>query len=465
MGLAQRTGGSAGRRRPLMACNKASSNKKSGWRVYLEPGSIRMAVFGFSSGLPLLLVIGTLGFWLREAGVDLSTIGFFSWVGLIYGFKWIWAPLVDRMPIPFLSRTLGRRRAWLLAAQVMLACALLGLAFTDPQKTLFVFAGLAMLAAFSSATQDIALDAYRIESAGERKQAAYAAMYQTGYRLGMIWAGAGALAIAAWAGHGASGYMHGAWTVSYGVMAASVLVGMAATLLSPEPQHDSLKEVASPARTHISLLERLKTALAGPFTDFFRRFGWAACLVLALIATYRISDVVMGVMANPFYQDLGFTKEEVAAVSKVFGVIMTLLGAFAGGAAAMRYGVLPVLLAGAVLSSLTNLLFSVLAGIGANLTFLVATVSADNLAAGLASAAFVAYLSGLTSSRYSATQYALFSSIMLLLPKFLAGFSGMAVEAFGYERFFIGTALMGVPVFVLVWLVMRCAPKSATGKN
>lgn len=340
-----------------MACNKASSNKKSGWRVYLEPGSIRMAVFGFSSGLPLLLVIGTLGFWLREAGVDLSTIGFFSWVGLIYGFKWIWAPLVDRMPIPFLSRTLGRRRAWLLAAQVMLACALLGLAFTDPQKTLFVFAGLAMLAAFSSATQDIALDAYRIESAGERKQAAYAAMYQTGYRLGMIWAGAGALAIAAWAGHGASGYMHGAWTVSYGVMAASVLVGMAATLLSPEPQHDSLKEVASPARRHIALLERLKTALAGPFTDFFRRFGWAAFLVLALIATYRISDVVMGVMANPFYQDLGFTKEEVAAVSKVFGVIMTLLGAFAGGAAAMRYGVLPVLLAGAVLSSLTNLLF------------------------------------------------------------------------------------------------------------
>ena len=302
-----------------MACDKLNSENNSGWRVYLEPGAMRMAVFGFSSGLPLLLVIGTLGFWLREAGVDLATIGFFSWVGLIYGFKWIWAPLVDRMPIPVLSRTLGRRRAWLLAAQLMLACALLGLAVTDPQKDLFLFAGLAMLAAFASATQDIALDAYRIESAGERRQAAYAAMYQTGYRLGMIWAGAGALAIAAWAGHGASGYMHYAWTVSYGVMAASVLVGVGATLLSPEPLHNDSRDELSADNTQIPLRGRLNTALIGPFSDFFRRFGWAALLVLALIATYRISDVVMGVMANPFYQDLGFTKEEVAAVSKVFG--------------------------------------------------------------------------------------------------------------------------------------------------
>lgn len=445
-----------------MADDKGGPQGKSGWRVYLEPGAARMAVFGFSSGLPLLLVIGTLGFWLREAGVDLATIGFFSWVGLVYGFKWVWAPLVDRMTIPFLTRALGRRRAWLLAAQTLLASALLGLAFTDPQSQLRAFAGFAMLAAFASATQDIALDAYRIESAGERKQAAYAAMYQTGYRLGMIWAGAGALAIAAWAGNGAAGYMHHAWTVSYGIMAASVLIGVAATLLAPEPRPVQASPLPPAVDPRTSWGARLKTALAGPFIDFFSRFGWAAFLVLALIATYRISDVVMGVMANPFYQDLGFTKEEVAAVSKVFGVVMTLFGAFAGGAAAMRFGVLPVLLAGAVLSSLTNLLFSMLAGIGADLTFLVVTVSADNLAAGLASAAFVAYLSGLTSSRYSATQYALFSSIMLLLPKFLAGFSGIAVEAFGYERFFAGTAFIGLPVFMLVWLVMRCAPGSAS---
>ena len=419
----------------------------SGLRVYAEPEALRMLFFGFSSGLPLLLVIGTLGFRLREAGVELSTIGFFSWVGLIYGFKWVWAPFVDRMPVPGLTRLLGRRRAWLLVAQVAIALGLAGLAAVDPQKSLAAFAALALATAFASATQDIALDAYRIESAGEERQAAYAAMYQTGYRLGMIWAGAGALAIAAWAAHGASGYDHAAWCASYGVMAASAAVGVAATLLSPEPKAAE----AAP----------LGDAICAPVTDFFGRFGWAALLVLALIATYRISDVVMGVMANPFYQDLGFTKAQVAAVSKVFGVVMTLLGAFAGGAATMRWGVLPVLLVGAALSSLTNLLFSALALAGPDMTLLVAAVSADNLAAGLASAAFVAYLSGLTSSGHSATQYALFSSLMLLLPKFLAGFSGLAVEALGYPAFFVATAAIGLPVIALVALVMRRAPASA----
>ena len=439
------------------------AGRRSGWRVYAEPGALRMAVFGFSSGLPLLLVIGTLGFRLREAGVDLKTIGFFSWVGLIYGFKWVWAPLVDRMPIPVFTRALGRRRAWLLAAQALLVCALGALAWLDPQAGLVPFAAAALLVAFASATQDIALDAYRIESAGAERQAAYAAMYQTGYRLGMIWAGAGALALAAWAAHGAPGYLPAAWTASYAVMSASALVGVAATLLSPEPTAAAPRCAAE--RAPGSWTERLRRALAEPFLDFFGRFGWMSVCVLALIATYRISDVVMGVMANPFYQDMGFTKEQVAAVSKVFGVVMTLLGAFAGGAAAMRWGVLRVLFAGALLSSLTNLLFSVLAGIGPDLAFLVITVSADNLAAGLASAAFVAYLSGLTSAGYSATQYALFSSVMLLLPKFLAGFSGVAVETLGYSGFFIGTAAIGLPVLALVWAVMRFAPQSAGAKR
>lgn len=433
----------------------------SGLRVYAEPEALRMLFFGFSSGLPLLLVIGTLGFRLREAGVELSTIGFFSWVGLIYGFKWVWAPFVDRMPVPGLTRLLGRRRAWLLVAQVAIALGLAGLAAVDPQKSLAAFAALALATAFASATQDIALDAYRIESAGEERQAAYAAMYQTGYRLGMIWAGAGALAIAAWAAHGASGYDHAAWCASYGVMAASAAVGVAATLLSPEPKAAEAAPLGGADAPRSGRLARLRDAICAPVTDFFGRFGWAALLVLALIATYRISDVVMGVMANPFYQDLGFTKAQVAAVSKVFGVVMTLLGAFAGGAATMRWGVLPVLLAGAALSSLTNLLFSALALAGPDMTLLVAAVSADNLAAGLASAAFVAYLSGLTSSGHSATQYALFSSLMLLLPKFLAGFSGLAVEALGYPAFFVATAAIGLPVIALVALVMRRAPASA----
>lgn len=237
-------------------------------------------------------------------------------------------------------------------------------------------------------------------------------------------------------------------------MAVSIFVGVVVTLISPEPSN-STEDIPRENRKREKKEGRLREVFCAPIQDFFERFGWAALPVLALIATYRVSDVVMGVMANPFYQDLGFTKAQVAAVSKVFGVVMTLLGAFVGGAATMRWGVLQVLWVGAILSSITNVLFSILAIIGPDMAFLVATVSADNFAAGLASAAFVAYLSSLTSRGYSATQYALFSSIMLLLPKFLAGFSGIAVEALGYSNFFLATAAMGLPVCVLVWLVMK----------
>lgn len=432
--------------------------KSVGWRVYLESGAIRMAFFGFSSGLPLLLVLGTLGFWLREAGVDLKTIGFMSWIGLIYGLKWSWAPLVDRLPIPILTHWLGQRRSWLLVAQLGVMLGLFATAFADPQINLGILAVSTVGTAFASATQDIALDAYRIESADSRRQAAYAAMYQAGYRMGMIWAGAGALAFAAWAAGDTSGYLHSAWGVSYSVMAMSMSVGIVTTLFAPEP---SAKEQRIQTVKKMPFWQRTKAAIVEPFTLFFHRFGWSALLVLVLIATYRISDVVMGIMANPFYQDIGFTKEQVAAVSKVFGVVMTLLGAFIGGAATMRYGVLKMLMLGAVLSAATNVLFSMLAQIGASLTLLIAAVSADNLAGGLASAAFVAYLSGLTTRGCSATQYALFSSLMLLLPKFLAGFSGIVVEFVGYSNFFLITAAIGVPVVGLVMLVMRWVPESA----
>ena len=416
--------------------------------VYLRPEPLRMLFLGFSSGLPLLLVLGTLSFWLREAGVDLRTIGFLSWVGLIYGFKWVWAPAVDCLRIPLLTTLLGRRRSWLLLSQTALIASLCGMAFSDPAQSLSATALLALCCAFSSATQDIALDAYRIESAPPEKQAALAAMYQTGYRLAMIWAGAGALAVAAWAAGAEQGYSAAAWRTAYLVMAGSVTVGWLTVLLSPEPKHP--KE-AKPAAEK----EPFLVSAAAPFRNFFERFGKGAFLVLLLIATYRISDIVMGVMANPFYADMGFTKEEVAAVSKVFGVVMTLAGAFAGGVVTMRIGVLKTLFVGAVLSAGTNLLFCALSQIGHSLLFLILTVSADNLAAGLASAAFVAYLSGLASSAYSATQYALFSSLMLLLPKFLAGFSGVLVESVGYGGFFVMTAAMGAPVAVAVWLVAR----------
>lgn len=429
------------------------SERPRGWlaalRVYLEPASLRMLALGFSAGLPLLLVLGTLSFRLREAGVDRSTIGHLSWVGLAYGFKWCWAPLVDRMPLPGLTHRLGRRRSWLLLAQVAIAVGLVGMALADPRAGLDALVGFALLVAFGSATQDIALDAYRIESADTDRQAALAATYQTGYRIAMIWAGAGVLWLAARAEvPQAAAYQHAAWQLAYLVMAASMAVGMLTVLLAPEPARRELP----PAR---DAAQWLRETLIEPFADFLRRYRWQAVLILALIAVYRISDVVMGIMANPFYVDLGFTKDEVAAVSKVYGVIMTLLGAFVGGVLSMRLGVMRILMLGALLSAASNLLFAWLGSQGHDVRALILVVSADNLAGGIASAAFIAYLSSLTNVQYSATQYALFSSMMLLAPKAIAGFSGDFVDAFGYATFFTSTALLGVPVLLLVMVAAR----------
>lgn len=499
-------------------------------RVYLEPPTLRMLSLGFAAGLPLLLVLGTLSFRLREAGVDRATIGELTWVGLAYGVKWLWAPLVDRLRLPLLGRWLGQRRSWLLLAQLAIMAGLAGMAFTDPKLGVRPMVMWALLVAFASATQDIALDAFRIESSGTERQGALAAAYQTGYRLAMIWAGAGVLWIAARSETpAAAAYEHGAWQVAYLVMAASMLVGVLTVAFSREPAprdagaervqraelatvfaRDGLRfswpqallafvivallvamirvsagsiawpEVAvylalgvlaalglrggwgaaRPIHVPVSrgaapVVAWLDSVIVEPFADFMRRYGWHAVLILALIAVYRISDVVMGIMANPFYVDMGYTKDEVAAVSKLFGVIMTLVGAFLGGVLALRIGVMRTLMLGAVLSAASNLLFAWLSLRGHDLQGLIFVVSADNLSSGIASAAFVAYLSSLTNIQYSATQYALFSSMMLLLPKWLAGFSGHYVNAFGYANFFTATAILGVPVLVLVWLATR----------
>ncbi len=432
---------------------KSSTHQELSWldalKVYLQAPTLRMLALGFSAGLPLLLVLGTLSFRLREAGIDRATIGFLTWVGLAYGFKWCWAPLVDRLPIPLLTRLLGRRRSWLLLSQAVIVAGLVGMALSDPKLALMPVVWCALIVAFGSATQDIALDAYRIESADADRQAALAAAYQTGYRLAMIWAGAGVLWIAARAEVAtAANYDPAAWRTAYLWMAASMLIGVITVLLSPEPAGRVLQKAKNAQ-------DWLLTTLIEPFADFFKRYQWQAVLILSLIAVYRISDIVMGVMANPFYVDMGFTKDQVASVTKVYGVIMTLVGAFVGGVLSMRLGVMRVLLLGAVLSALTNLLFAWLAGQGPNVTALIWVISADNLASGIASAAFIAYLSSLTNIQYSATQYALFSSLMLLLPKFLAGFSGQVVNSVGYTQFFTGTALLGVPVVILVLLAYR----------
>ncbi len=441
--------------KPVPASQVAPSKPSWGTtlKVYLEPATLRMLTLGFSAGLPLLLVLGTLSFWLREAGIERSTIGFLSWIGLAYAFKWLWAPLVDRLSLPVLTRALGLRRSWLLLAQTAIVTGLVGMAFTDPQQDLHAMVWCALAVAFGSATQDIALDAFRIESAGTERQAALAAAYQTGYRLAMIWAGAGVLWLAARAEVAGLGpYQHNAWQTAYLVMAASMAVGMLTVLLSREPARHELP----PARHAIAWLHG---ALVEPFAEFLHRYGWQAGLILALIAVYRISDVVMGIMANPFYVDMGYTKDEVAAVTKIFGVIMTLVGAFVGGVLSMRLGVMRVLMLGAVLSAASNLLFAWLGTRGHDLHALVAVISADNLSSGIASAAFIAYLSSLTHVNYSATQYALFSSMMLLAPKWLAGYSGVYVDNFGYGHFFVATACLGLPVLILVWLAAKVHPR------
>ena len=435
----------------------APSTQSRSWREslawYLSPSSLRMVALGFSAGLPLLLVLGTLSFRLREAGIERTTIGFLSWVGLAYAFKWAWAPLVDQVRLPWLTAWLGRRRAWLLLSQLFIICGLIGMAYCEPQTHLDYLVMWAVWVAFGSATQDIALDAYRIESDSLHHQAALASMYQTGYRLGMIWAGAGALWIAARAESTAllGQYQNEAWCVSYLAMGASMAVGLLCVLWSKERQ-----DVApTSART---AQEWIQDVLVTPFAEFFARFGWHAWVILSLIGLYRISDIVMGIMANPFYIDMGYTKDEIAMVTKVFGVLMTLLGAFLGGLLSSRWGNMKVLMWGAILSAASNLLFAWLAGLGHAFWALVWVISVDNLSGGIASAAFIAYLSGLTKVQYSATQYALLSSIMLLAPKWLAGFSGLFVDQFGYQLFFCSTALIGLPVLLLIFWVHRIEP-------
>lgn len=451
---------------------KTIDNNKLGWRVYLEKKVLIMLALGFSSGLPLLLVFGTLSFWLREAEVSRTDIGFFSWVALAYGFKWAWSPLIDRFPIPVLSHLLGRRRGWMVFSQLMIIASLVGMAISNPQVDLMQLAIFALIVAFSSASQDIVIDAYRIELACERLQAALAAAYMTGYRLAMIMAGAGALAFAAWFGSD-TGYDVNGWKYAYLIMASLMLVGLFTALCIKEPNIDSseidnlehdycqkLLDKGLPIKT-AKLLAWFYTAAVMPFKDFFTRYGKDAMVILALIGCYRISDVVMGVMANAFYVDMGFTKTEVASVSKVYGVIMTLLGAGLGGILVSRFNTLKILALGAVLAACTNLLFMVFTYMGNSLPMLTLVISIDNLSAGIATAAFITYMSSLTNVAFSATQYALFSSIMLLFPKFLAGFSGLYVDTFGYNIFFLSTALIGIPVLLLIFTVSKNSKSSS----
>lgn len=433
------------------------------WRdafaVYTRPPVIAMLFLGFAAGLPFLLVFSTLTAWLRDVGVEVAAIGFFSWIGITYSIKFAWAPVVDRLPLPLLTRALGQRRGWMLLAQLVIAGGLAALAFVDPTAALAPVAVLALLVAFGSATQDITIDAFRIESAAEDLQASMAATYIVGYRAGTLAAGAGALYVADYV----------SWTAAYLTMAALMGVGVATVLLRPEPARAIARDTqAREARVERFLLSSVHLpdwwrrigawfvgAVVCPFVDFFARNGRTALTLLLLVAVYKISDLAMAAMANPLYIDLGFELSQIANITKVYGVLMTIVGGLAGGALVARYGIAPLLVVGAAAVALANLLFAVLAEVGYSVPMLVATISADNLSNGIASAVFIAFLSSLTSRAYTATQYALFSSLMTLPGKFLGGFSGLVVEWQGYPAFFVLAALMGIPAILLAAWVAR----------
>ncbi len=463
--------------------SKTTESVHASWlesvKAYCRPRVRSMLFLGFSAGLPYMLVFATLSRWLREAGIERSTIGFLSWVMLAYGFKWVWSPVVDRLPIPFLTRKMGRRRGWMLFAQLIIMASLFGMAISDPQHNLTKLIFFALLLAFASATQDIAIDAYRIEAVEEELQAAMAASYMIGYRLAMILSSAGALYIAAFFDINETTYRYYSWMMSYLSMAVMMSVGIITTFVVSEPEVTADSGTSARENRVKEIIERYAyipgfirrfiewfyNAVISPFLDFLIRYRWYAILILLLIGTYRISDIVLGVISNVFYVDMGFSKSEIATISNVFGVIMTLSGASFGGVLMVRYGVMKILFLGALLSAATNVLFSIMSAVGKNLILLTLVISADNLSAGIATAAFIAYLSSLTNISYTATQYALFSSFMVLFPKFIGGFSGVIVDNISYEIFFIATAAMGIPVLILILLASKYIPSSAYRKH
>ncbi len=503
---------------------ETAHDQPQGWgeslRAFLHPRVITMLFFGFSAGIPILLIFSSLSLWLGEAGVERKAVTFFSWAALGYSFKFVWAPLIDKLPLPVLTRMLGRRRAWMLVSQLFIMLAIVLMGSIDPaasKENLTLMALAAVLLGFSSATQDIVIDAYRIEAAETRLQAMMSSTYIAGYRLGMIVAGAGALYLASWFGTEKGNYHYSAWQWTYFIMAATMLVGVMTTLMIPEPERKQADRHHYETLDYLRLLAVFAVAVSGfvmtffysrnlfasiqeavggdafigfgleslhfglailvavvigwglvriglvnremaddtwvePIKDFFERYGVStALLLLALIGLYRITDIVPGVISNVFYQDMGFSKPEIATAVKTFGVVVSIAGGFLGGIFATRYGVMRTLMWGAILTAITNMVFVWLAYEGHNMPVMYAAVTADNLAAGFASAAFVAFLSSLTSISFTAVQYAIFSSLMTLLPKTIGGYSGTIVDSIGYPGFFTFVTLIGIPVLWLVW--------------
>lgn len=407
-------------------------------RLLAEPRLALMFALGFSAGLPYLLVFATLSAWLREAGVSRTEIGLLSYVALAYSLKFLWAPMIDSWPVPGLG-LLGRRRAWMLVSQLGVALGLVGLAITDPSHSLALIVVFAFFVAFASATQDVGVDGWRIDAAPTERQGIMSAAYQFGYRIAMLCAGAGALYIADFA----------SWESAYLAMALLMAVGIGGSLLSPRlPEcRPSTPAASSRARLYVE-----------PVADLLRRRGKLLIPILLLVAIYRLPDFVSGVMANPLYIDLGFSKSDIATVTKVYGVWIALAGVFIGGIAVLRLGLMPALLIGGIAASTSHLTLAWLAVSGARLDIFTAAIAVESFASGFAGTALISYMSSLTSPAFAASQYALLSSLYALPGKLVGGLSGLMVDSFGYPAFFASTSVIGVPIVLLALIVWRRTP-------
>ena len=441
-----------------MTVVKASIRRRDVFTSLRQPKVAVMLMLGFSSGLPFFLTGNTLGYWLRDAGTTLTAIGFLSWVGLAYSLKFLWAPIVDRVDAPGCGR-LGRRRGWMLLSQLLVATGLLGISVTGLQAGLAPLGILALIVAFSSSTQDIVVDAWRIEAAADGDELGLlSAAYQLGYRFAVLISDALILIMAS----------HWGWPISYAAMAALMAVGIAASLVAVEPLRTTVAFDSNAATAPLWSGRGFFDAVIGPFTEFFRVYGWLALLMLAMISFYQLPEFVMGPMANPFYHDLGLSKDAVGAVRASFGLVATLLGIAAGGFSALRFGYVRTLIAGVVLKILVIANFATLAYLGPDLRVFSAVMFVDNFGIGFAGVALVTYMSSLTSRGYTATQYALLSSAYTYVGKFAKGFSGVTVEwlASGrplleaYALFFIGAGLLGVPALILCIVLARATRES-----
>ena len=417
-----------------------------------QPKVAVMLMLGFSSGLPFFLTGNTLGYWLRDAGTTLTAIGFLSWVGLAYSLKFLWAPIVDRTDVPGFGR-LGRRRGWMLLSQLLVAAGLLGISVTGLKAGLAPLGILALIVAFSSSTQDIVVDAWRIEAAADGDELGLlSSAYQLGYRFAVLVSDALILIMA----------NHWGWPFSYAAMAALMTIGITASLIAVEP----LRITVAPGSRVVSPLwsgRGFFDAVIGPFTEFFRVYGWLALLMLAMISFYQLPEFVMGPMANPFYHDLGLSKDAVGTVRASVGLVATLVGIAAGGFCALRFGYMPTLVAGVILKMFVIANFATLSKTGPSLPVFGAVIAADNIGIGFAGVALVTYMSSLTSQGYTATQYALLSSAYTYVGKLAKGFSGVWVEQLSagrplldaYGLFFISAALLGLPALVLCLVLAR----------